>query len=80
MDKSIFNNMEVTAARRDESYPFFIEVYWNERGEDEDGQEVQRIEGYGYDDEEKFHASLDELTKGRWKGHVEKLVIHYYRV
>jgi len=74
---SIFDGLECSEARKDESYPFFIEVYWNECGVDEDGEEVQRIEGYGFDDRLKFNALLLDLIGPQSHGQIERLIIDY---
>lgn len=72
---NIFKSMQVTRARNKEEYPFHVEVFWDEHGTDEDGEDVQRIEGYGFDEEAEFKRFLVELIEDVG---IEKFIVEYH--
>ena len=58
-------------------YPFWVEIFWQERGTGEDGVEVQRIEGYGFNTEVEMRQFILDLLYKEGKNSVESFNAHY---
>ena len=68
---------EITRGIPPQEHPFWVEVYWQERGTDHDGHEVQRIEGYGFHEELKMRQFILDLLYKEGKDKVESFNAHY---
>lgn len=58
-------------------YPFWVEICYHERGTGEDGVEVQRIEGCGFNTEVEMRQFILDLLYKEGKNSVESFNAHY---
>jgi hypothetical protein len=57
--------------------PIQVHIEYTERGTDEDGKEVQRIEGFGARDWAHLMRKLGPLCKDGGDGHVERFTVEF---
>lgn len=70
-------NMEISRYVPPNEHPFWVEIFWHERGVDEAGKEVQRIEGYGFNSEVEMRRFILDLLYKEGKDRVESFNAHY---
>ncbi len=61
-------------------HPFWVEIFWHERGVGEDGVEVQRIEGYGFSTEVEMRQFILDVLYKEGKERVESFNVHYHKL